>query len=126
MKVNAANHHQINGAMMKIHTIFRLSRHSNNAGQKLLAGFTDVQVNQSQSRCTRIKAPHITNHATGLNSSFEVTPNTAYTNTNVRIISARSPTHTFPNTQSRLFEPKIEYHHNKKPRIAAQRIPQIN
>jgi hypothetical protein len=50
LKANAANHHQINGAMMKIHTIFRLSRHSNNAGQKLLAGLTDVPVNHNHNK----------------------------------------------------------------------------
>jgi hypothetical protein len=51
---NAANAAQINGATMKIQTIPNDQSHHtnpwNNAGPKLLAGFTEVQVNPSHNK----------------------------------------------------------------------------
>jgi len=50
LKVYAAIAHHIKGAIMNIHTTLSAARPSNNAGQKLLAGFTDVPVNHNHNK----------------------------------------------------------------------------
>jgi hypothetical protein len=50
LKVYAANAHPISGATMNIQTTFIAARPSNNAGPKLLAGFTDVPVSPSHNK----------------------------------------------------------------------------
>ena len=74
---------------MNTHTFERASPPTNNAGPKLLAGFTDVPVKEIPRICTRVSERPITIPATALLLSFEVTPKTAITNTNVRITSIK-------------------------------------
>ena len=112
---------------MKIHTILRLSTPSKSAGPKLLAGFTDVPVNQSPRRWTSTKDNPITNPAILLYSFFDVTPSTENTNTNVRIISTITPSQIFPFTPSRpLLHSIVKSRHRNIHRKNAQSIPQRN
>jgi hypothetical protein len=49
LKISAARAAHTNGAMIKIHTD-QNAHVWNNAGQKLLAGFTEVQVNHNHNK----------------------------------------------------------------------------
>ena len=59
----------------------------NNAGPKLLAGFTDVPVKWIPKMWIRVNDNPITNPAIVLFEIFEVTPRITNTNTNVKMIS---------------------------------------
>jgi hypothetical protein len=121
----AANAAQINGATINIHT--QLNAQSwNNAGPKLLAGFTEVPVNHSHRRWTKVNDNQITSPATDEFSDFWVAQSTAKTKTKVRIISANNHNQTFQLTQSNPFAHKLSKLPNNTPKINAHRIPQIN
>ena len=127
MKVYAARAHQANGATMKIQTTLSAAIHSNKAGQKLLAGLTDVPVNHNHNKWTSTSANQITIPAILLYSSFDVTQRIVYTKTKVRMISASNPIRIFQSTLSNPLAPRTEKSHHKRiHRIKAQIIPQIN
>jgi len=112
---------------MKIQTILSAAIPSNNAGQKLLAGLTEVPVNHNPNKWTSTSVNQITIPAILLYSSFDVTHKIAYTNTKVRIISASNPIRIFQSTLSNPFAPSTEKSRHKSiPRINAPIIPQIN
>ena len=90
MNSRAAKAAQTNGATMNIHTVLK-AQSWNNAGPKLLAGFTDVPVNPSHNRWTKVRDNQITNPATEAFSALWVAQSTAKTKTKVRIISANNP-----------------------------------
>jgi len=98
----------------------------NNAGQKLLAGFTEVQVNPNHNKWTKVNDSQITNHATELFSDLLVAPSTANTKTKVKITSANNPNQTFQFTQSNQFAHKLLNDDNNTQRIKAHKIHQIN
>lgn len=60
---------------MKIQTTLSAAIHSNKAGQKLLAGLTDVPVNHNHNKWTSTSDNQITIPAILLYSSFDVTHN---------------------------------------------------
>ena len=127
LNVHAANAHQHSGATINIRTTFKLAKPSKRAGQKLLAGFTDVPVNHSQRRWTRTNANHITIPAILLYSSFEVTHRIVYTNTKVRMISASNQSKIFQSTLSNPLDQRTEKsRHNSTQRINAPKIPHMN
>ena len=112
---------------MKIQTTLSAAIHSNKAGQKLLAGLTDVPVNQSPNRWTRTRANQITIPAIVLYSSFEVTQRIAYTNTKVRITSASNHVKILQFTQSNPLAPSTEKSRHKRiHRMKAPKIHQMN
>ena len=125
MNSKAAKAAQINGATMNTQTQPN-AQSWNKAGPKLLAGFTDVPVNHSHNRWTRVKDNQITNPATDAFSDLLVAQSTAKTKTKVRIISANNPNRTLPLTQSSPFAHKLLNHHNKAASIRAHKIHQIN
>jgi len=94
LKISAARAAHTNGAMIKIHTD-QNAHVWNNAGQKLLAGFTEVQVNHNHNKWTNVNDAQITIPATEEFSCLDVAQRTANTNTNVRIISANNPSQGF-------------------------------
>ena len=98
----------------------------NNAGPKLLAGFTEVQVNHNHNKWTNVKDNQITNPATDEFSDLWVAQSTANTNTKVKITSANNQSHTLPLTQSNPLAPKASKDHNKTQRTNAQIIPHMN
>ena len=97
---------------MKIQTIANDPSHVaipwNSAGPKLLAGFTEVQVNPSHSKWTKVKARPITIPATDPFSLFDVAQSTAVTNTNVNTISANNHNRIFQSTSFNPFAHKAE------------------
>ena len=78
----------------------------NKAGPKLLAGFTEVQVNHNHNKWTNVNDNQIINPATEAFSDLWVAQSTANTNTKVRITSANNQSHTLPLTQSSPLAPK--------------------
>jgi hypothetical protein len=127
LKVYAAKAHQAKGATINTQTTLSAASHSNNAGQKLLAGLTEVPVSHNPNKCTSISANQITIPAILLYSSFDVTQRIVYTNTKVRIISASNPNRIFQSTLSNPFAPRTEKSHHKRIHsMKAQIIPQIN
>ena len=125
MNRQAANAAQINGATMKIHTQLK-AQSWNNAGPKLLAGFTEVPVNHSHNRCTKVSDNQITNQATDESSDLFVAQSTAKTKTKVRIISANIHNQILPLTQSNPFAHRLLNDHSSTHRIRAHKIHQIN
>jgi len=91
----AAKAAQINGATMNTQTEQKVQSWKaqlwNNAGPKLLAGFTEVPVSPSHNKWTKVRDNQITNPATGAFSDLLVAQSTAKTKTKVRIISANNP-----------------------------------
>ena len=87
MNSRAAKAAQISGATINTQTQPN-AQSWNKAGPKLLAGFTEVQVNPNPNKWTRVKDNQITNPATEAFSDLLVAHSTAKTNTKVRITSA--------------------------------------
>lgn len=125
MNIRAAKAAQTNGATINTQTILN-AQSWNNAGQKLLAGFTEVPVNPSHNKWTKVNDNQITNPATEAFSDLWVAQSTAKTKTKVRITSANNPNQAFPLTQFNQFAHRLSNHHNKTPKIKAHKIHQMN
>lgn len=125
MNRRAAKVAQTNGAMINTQTVL-IAQSWNKAGQKLLAGFTEVHVNPSHNKWTRVRDNQITNQATEAFSDLLVAHSTAKTKTKVRITSANNHSQTFPLTQSNQFAHKLSNDENSTHRISAHKIHQMN
>ena len=130
MNRRAAKAAQINGATMNTQTEQKVQSWKaqlwNKAGQKLLAGFTEVPVNHNHSKWTNVKDNQMTNPATEAFSDLCVAQSTAKTKTKVRIISANNHNQISPFTQSSQFAHSLLNDDSITQRIKAHKIHQMN